>query len=52
MTFKWPVKQIAYLVNDVREAALRHSAHFGSGPFFVIDYPPIPVSTGPSTTAM
>jgi hypothetical protein len=38
-----PVKQIAYYVNDVREAAVRHSALFGSGPFFALDYPPLPV---------
>ena len=32
-----PVRQIAYFVPDVREAARRHSAQFGSGPYFVND---------------
>lgn len=39
-----PVNQIAYLVKDVREAALRHSTLFGSGPFFVIEYPALKVT--------
>jgi Glyoxalase/Bleomycin resistance protein/Dioxygenase superfamily len=43
MLFGQPVRQIAYYVNDVREAALRHSALFASGPFFAIDYPALPV---------
>lgn len=34
-----PIRQIAYYVNDVVEAATRHSALYGSGPFFIIDYP-------------
>jgi hypothetical protein len=38
-----PVNQLAYLVKDVREAALRHSALFGSGPFFAIEYPVLKV---------
>lgn len=32
-----PVRQIAYFVPDIREAARRHSALFGSGPFFIIE---------------
>jgi hypothetical protein len=30
-----PIRQIAYVVKDVREAAKRHSALYGSGPFLV-----------------
>lgn len=33
-----PVRQIAYFVGDVRRAAARHSALFGSGPFFVAEH--------------
>jgi len=33
---KTPV-QLAYFVEDVREAALHHSKTFGSGPYFVAD---------------
>lgn len=29
------IRQIAYFVPDVREAALRHATLYGSGPFFV-----------------
>lgn len=43
MLFGQPVRQIAYCVRDVRQAALRHSALFGSGPFFAIDYHALPV---------
>ena len=32
-----PVRQIAYCVENVREAAERHSRLFGSGPFFVVE---------------
>jgi hypothetical protein len=32
-----PIRQIAYFVPDVREAALEHSRIFGSGPYFVRD---------------
>lgn len=32
------VVQIAYLTDDVRGAAERHSAAFGSGPFFVAEH--------------
>ena len=33
-----PVIQIAYVVDDVRKAAERHHALYGSGPFFVQDH--------------
>lgn len=33
--FRQPIRQIAYVVEDVREAAARHSALYGSGPFLV-----------------
>lgn len=35
--FGQPVRQIAYVVDDVEAAAARHVATFGSGPFFVSD---------------
>ncbi|MEJ2408753.1 MAG: VOC family protein [Novosphingobium sp.] len=35
--FGQPVRQIAYVVDDVRKAAEHHHALFGSGPFFVRD---------------
>ena len=38
-----PIRQIAYYVEDVREAARRHSALFGSGPFFIMNLPPLDV---------
>lgn len=31
-----PVRQLAYAVGDVEEAALAHHRRFGSGPFFVL----------------
>ena len=34
-----PVRQIAYFVEDVIEAAERHMNAFGSGPFFVLNMP-------------
>lgn len=33
-----PPRQIAYYVPDIREAARRHHAAFGSGPFFVANH--------------
>lgn len=36
-----PVRQIAYFVQDVRAAALRHAELFGSGPYFVADNIPL-----------
>jgi hypothetical protein len=36
--FGLPVRQIAYFVTDVRAAALRHHALFGSGPYYVADH--------------
>jgi catechol 2,3-dioxygenase-like lactoylglutathione lyase family enzyme len=38
---KLPVRQIAYFVSDVREAAILHHKSFGSGPFFVADDIPL-----------
>ena len=35
------IVQIAYDVDDVHEAAARHAARFGSGPFFVNDHIPL-----------
>lgn len=35
------IAQIAYHAPDIAEAAARHSALFGSGPFFVIEHVPI-----------
>lgn len=37
-----PVRQIAYVVEDVRRAAARHSALYGSGPFLVGKLPALP----------
>ena len=36
-----PTVQIAYVVPDAREAARRHSAIYGSGPYFHIDLIPL-----------
>ncbi|HET8612933.1 MAG TPA: VOC family protein [Sphingomonas sp.] len=36
-----PIRQIAYYVPDVRAAAARHSALFGSGPYFVAEHIPL-----------
>lgn len=36
-----PVRQIAYYVDDIRAAATRHAKIFGSGPFFIMEFPPI-----------
>lgn len=35
------VRQLAYLVEDVRAAALAHHRLFGSGPYFVADHIPL-----------
>lgn len=37
-------RQMAYVVPDVREAALRHCELFGSGPYFVVDHVPFRTS--------
>ena len=37
MITNWPVRQLAYVVSDVRKAAQRHGELCGSGPFFVAD---------------
>lgn len=34
----YPIRQIAYMVNDVRSAALAHHRTFGSGPYFVAEH--------------
>jgi len=44
MTGLRAIQQVAYYVDDVWEAARRHSEQFGSGPFFVFEH--IPVSGG------
>lgn len=36
-----PIRQIAYFVPDVREAALAHHRSFGSGPYFIADHIPL-----------
>jgi Glyoxalase/Bleomycin resistance protein/Dioxygenase superfamily len=40
-----PVRQMAWFVPDIRAAALRHHALFGSGPYFVADNIPLRAST-------
>ena len=35
------IRQVAYIVDDVREAALKHHRTFGSGPYFVADHIPL-----------
>ncbi|SCW80412.1 Glyoxalase/Bleomycin resistance protein/Dioxygenase superfamily protein [Sphingobium faniae] len=35
------IRQVAYFVSDMREAARQHSALFGTGPFFVVDSLPL-----------
>jgi hypothetical protein len=39
-----PVRQVAYFVADVESAARRHSAMFGSGPFYVAEHIPLTLS--------
>lgn len=41
MNPKLPIRQIAYFVRDVRAAAKRHMALYGSGPYFVADHIPL-----------
>lgn len=36
-----PVRQLAYIVDDVRAAALAHHRNFGSGPYYVADHIPL-----------
>lgn len=36
-----PIRQIAYFVPDIRAAALRHHALFGSGPYFLAENIPL-----------
>lgn len=40
-TLPFPVRQVAYAVDDARAAALRHHQLFGSGPYFVMDHIPL-----------
>ncbi len=39
-----PVRQIAYFVPDVVDAARRHAAAFGSGPYYVAEHIPLTLS--------
>lgn len=41
MSAHHPIRQIAYFVADVRAAAARHSALYGSGPYFVAEHIPL-----------
>lgn len=34
---KYAINQVAYIVDDLEEAAIEHSKLFGSGPFFYLD---------------
>jgi Glyoxalase/Bleomycin resistance protein/Dioxygenase superfamily len=36
-----PIRQIAYFVQDVRAAALKHHQRYGSGPYFVAEHIPV-----------
>jgi hypothetical protein len=42
MLLAQPIRQVAYATTDVRKAAARHSALYGSGPFLVTKLPPLP----------
>jgi hypothetical protein len=46
-----PVRQVAYFVPDVVAAARRHSAAFGSGPFYVAEHIPLTLSEHRGRTA-
>jgi hypothetical protein len=37
------IVQIAYVVDDIRAAALKHSRLYGSGPFFIAEHVSIPI---------
>lgn len=39
-----PVRQIAYIVEDLEQAARRHHEVFGSGPFWTVDHIPCTVA--------
>jgi len=42
-SFSRPIRQIAYVVPDLRAAARRHAGLFGSGPYFIAEgYTDIP----------
>jgi Glyoxalase/Bleomycin resistance protein/Dioxygenase superfamily len=47
-----PVRQMAYFVPDVRQAAIRHHQRFGSGPYFVADNIPLRASLHRGTERM
>ena len=38
---RYPIRQVAYFVPDVRAAARAHAALFGSGPYYVADHIPL-----------
>jgi len=38
---KYPVRQVAYYVQDARKAAQAHAAAFGSGPYYVAEHIPM-----------
>ena len=38
---KYPIRQIAYVVDDVRTAALAHHRLYGSGPYFIAEHIPL-----------
>lgn len=38
---RYPIRQVAFYVDDVRQAAEAHAAAFGSGPYFVMDHIPM-----------
>lgn len=42
---RMPIRQVAYAVADIDEAAHRHNALFGSGPFHVLRHVPLTHST-------
>jgi hypothetical protein len=46
-----PIRQIAYVVNDVRAAALAHHRLFGSGPYFVAEHIPLKTALHRGTPA-
>jgi len=41
---RYPIRQVAFYVPDVRKAAEQHAAVFGSGPYFVMDHIPMCVA--------
>ncbi|WP_449474097.1 VOC family protein [Sphingobium chungangianum] len=41
MFMRYPIRQVAFYVPDVREAARQHAEAFGSGPYFVMEHIPM-----------